>query len=93
MIEAIQFASFSEFIDMGGYGFNVWSVYFLFAIFVFMNLFSPLRKRKRIMRDLERRVLLSQRDSVSEATRDSKERVESDEANALSNSGTVGEPS
>ena len=89
MIEAIQFANFSEFIDMGGYGFNVWSVYFLFAIFVFMNLFSPLRKRKRIMKDLERRVILSQRDSggVSE------DREGSDEADALSNSGTVGEPS
>ena len=59
MIEKIQFSSFSEFLDMGGYAFNVWSVYFLFAIFISINLISPIRKRKQIMRDLERRVTMS----------------------------------
>jgi heme exporter protein CcmD len=59
MIEAIQFSSFGEFLDMGGYAFNVWSVYLLFAIFLSVNLMSPFRKRKQIMRDLQRRKTMS----------------------------------
>ena len=34
MVQAIQFSSFKEFFDMGGYAFNVWSVYLIFAIFI-----------------------------------------------------------
>ena len=63
MIEAIQFASFSEFLDMGGYGFNVWSVYGLFAVFVAANLISPVMKRKRIVRDLKRRAVVHEQQS------------------------------
>lgn len=60
MLDAIQFSSFAEFIDMGGYGFNVWSVYGLFAIFVAVNLILPLRKKQRILRQLKRRVTLDE---------------------------------
>jgi len=58
MLDAIQFSSFAEFVDMGGYGFNVWSVYALFAVFVAANLILPLRKKKKIVRQLKRRMSL-----------------------------------
>jgi heme exporter protein D len=58
MLDAIQFSSFAEFVDMGGYGFNVWSVYALFAIFVAVNLILPLRKKQKIIRQLKRRMTL-----------------------------------
>ena len=60
MLDAIQFSSFAEFIDMGGYGFNVWSVYGLFAIFVAVNLGLPLRKKQKILRQLKRRMMLEE---------------------------------
>ena len=60
MIEGIQFSSFSEFLNMGGYGFNVWSVYLLFAVFLLVNLLGPLRSRKRIMKELRRRAVLTE---------------------------------
>lgn len=55
MIDAIQFSSFSEFIDMGGYAFNVWTVYALFAVFLVANIMLPLRKHKQILREQSRR--------------------------------------
>ena len=58
MLDAIQFSRFAEFVDMGGYGFNVWSVYALFAIFVAVNLILPLRKKQKIIRQLKRRLTL-----------------------------------
>jgi len=60
MFESIQFASFSEFVEMGGYAFNVWSVYGLFTLFLAVNLYLPLRRKKQIMRDLKRRMLLNE---------------------------------
>ncbi len=59
MLDAIQFSSFAEFLDMGGYGFNVWSVYLLFAVFVVANLVLPLRKKKKITRQLKRRLMVN----------------------------------
>jgi len=61
MFEGIQFSSFGEFLNMGGYAFNVWSVYLLFLIFLLVNLIGPLRRRKRILQDLQRRAVLSER--------------------------------
>lgn len=61
MIEGIQFSSFSEFLSMGGYGFNVWAVYFLFAVFLTVNLLGPLRSRKRLIKELQRRAVLSEK--------------------------------
>ena len=60
MLEAIQFSSFSEFIDMGGYAFNVWSVYGLFTVFVAANLFLPMRKRQQILREQKRRLVINE---------------------------------
>ena len=68
MIEAIKFSSFGEFLDMGGYAFNVWAVYGLFAVFLWANLFLPLRKRKRIMREQKRRLLINNSDNDDRST-------------------------
>ncbi len=56
MFDGIQFGSLSEFFAMGGYAFNVWSVYALFAIFLFANLALPLRRRRLILREQKRRL-------------------------------------
>lgn len=60
MIEAIEFSSFAEFLNMGGYGFNVWAVYGLFTVFIASNLLFPLMKRKSIIKEQYRRILLSE---------------------------------
>ena len=59
MFELIQFASFSEFLEMGGYAFNVWSVYALFTLFLAANLLLPLRRNKQIMKELKRRLAIN----------------------------------
>ena len=52
---AIQFSSFAEFIDMGGYGFYIWSTYGMFLL-IFVLLFAyPLRRRKTLLHHLKRR--------------------------------------
>ena len=61
----IQFASFGEFLNMGGYAFNVWSVYFLFFVFLAVNLIGPLQRKKSLMKELRRRAVLTERDSSS----------------------------
>ena len=68
MIDGIQFNSLGEFLAMGGYAFNVWSVYALFAIFLTANLALPLRKRRLILRDQKRR--LAALDTREESARD-----------------------
>lgn len=40
---------------MGGYAFNVWSVYGLFVIFLAANLILPLRRKKQLIKELKRR--------------------------------------
>ncbi|MEX0965446.1 MAG: heme exporter protein CcmD [Pseudohongiellaceae bacterium] len=68
MLDAIQFSSFAEFVDMGGYGFNVWSVYALFAVFVAVNLILPLRKKEKIIQQLKRRALIDAEIQSEEST-------------------------
>lgn len=65
MIEIIQFSSLGEFFDMGGYAFNVWSVYALFLLFFFINLYFPLLKRKQIIREQKRRSIVN-KETVTE---------------------------
>lgn len=60
MFEAMEFSSFSEFLDMGGYAFNVWAVYGLFTVFIAANLIAPKLKRKAIIKEQYRRILLSE---------------------------------
>ena len=54
----MQFSNFQEFIEMGGFAFNVWSVYGMFLIFLTINLYGLLRKNRQIIRDLRRRYAL-----------------------------------
>lgn len=54
MLSTVQFSSFWDFIDMGGYALNVWGVYGLFAIFLIANLWLPLLNRRKVIRDLKR---------------------------------------
>lgn len=61
LIENIQFASFAEFLDMGGYAFNVWSVYALFAVFIAVNLIAPMLRRRQLIIELRRRQALDER--------------------------------
>ncbi|MEQ8409687.1 MAG: heme exporter protein CcmD [Gammaproteobacteria bacterium] len=55
----IQFASLGEFFSMGNYAFNVWSVYALFALFFVINIYFPLVRRKQILKEQKRRLLLN----------------------------------
>ena len=55
MLEAIQFSSLREFFEMGGYAFNVWSVYAIFGIFIVVNIFLPVIRREKIIKELKRR--------------------------------------
>lgn len=55
----MQFSNIQEFIEMGGYAFNVWSVYALFVLFLAANLLLPLHRKKRIIKDLKRRQVVN----------------------------------
>jgi len=67
MFDAIQFSSFSEFIHMGGYAFNVWTVYGLFVVFLAVNLYLPLRSRKQIIREQKRRLVVNSQEQNNSA--------------------------
>lgn len=56
MFAGIQFSSFGEFLDMGQYTFEVWSVYGLFVVFLLANTLLPWQKNRQIIRQLKRRV-------------------------------------
>ena len=55
MLDSVQFASFSEFLQMGRYAFHVWSVYALFALFVLANLLLPRLRRRQFIREQRQR--------------------------------------
>lgn len=57
MFENIQFNSVTEFFQMGKYSFHVWSVYGLFAIFIFANLFLPRVQRRQFIREQRNKAL------------------------------------
>lgn len=57
MFEHIQFNSVSEFLQMGRYSFHVWSVYGLFAVFIFVNLFLPRVQRRQFIREQRNKAL------------------------------------
>ncbi len=62
----VQFSSLSEFLSMGNYAFNVWSVYALFTLFFAINIVYPLMRKKQIVKELKRRVLLGGQNKVVE---------------------------
>ena len=45
----------SEFLNMGGYAFYVWTSYAVVLIVLIANVLYPLRRKRRIIRDLERK--------------------------------------
>jgi|TARA_B110000438_G_scaffold33074_1_gene32719 heme exporter protein CcmD len=79
MFESIQFSSFGDFVDMGGYAFNVWSVYALFLLFFFINLYFPILKRKQIIREQKRRLLVN-REKVSTASKLSNNEIDKNDS-------------
>ena len=68
MLEAIQFSSLREYFEMGGYAFNVWSVYAIFGIFVLVNMLLPILRKEKIIKELKRRASFekAETDSVRE---------------------------
>jgi len=56
MFESIQFSSITEFLAMGGYAFNVWTVYALFVVFFLINIYHPLLRKKQILKEQKRRL-------------------------------------
>lgn len=53
---------------MGGYAFNVWSVYGLFVIFLAANLILPLRRKKQLLKELQRRRAVNEQVVEKEAS-------------------------
>jgi len=79
MFKSIQFSSFGDFVDMGGYAFNVWSVYALFLLFFFINLYFPILKRKQIIREQKRRLLVN-RERVSTGSKLSNNEIDKNDS-------------
>ena len=46
--------SFSEFIDMGGYAFYVWSSYGITLVILAVNVIGPLQLRHKLLADIAR---------------------------------------
>ena len=59
MFDVIQFSSLGEFLNMGGYAFNVWAVYALFVVFFSVNLYYPLMQKKHIFSEQKRRLIVN----------------------------------
>ena len=59
MFDAIQFSSLGEFLNMGGYAFNVWAVYALFVVFFSVNLYYPLMRKRHIFSEQKRRLIVN----------------------------------
>lgn len=52
----IQFDSISDFLNMGGYAFYVWTAYLFWAVVLGTTLVLPLLDRKRVMKQLKARM-------------------------------------
>ena len=59
MFDVIQFSSLGEFLNMGGYAFNVWAVYALFVVFFSVNLYYPLMRKRQIFGEQKRRLIVN----------------------------------
>jgi len=44
----------NEFLHMGGYGFYVWTSYGIALIILLLNMFAPLRQRRKLLNDIAR---------------------------------------
>jgi heme exporter protein D len=45
-----------EFLNMGGYAFYVWSAYAVVAVVLIANLIYPLRRRRRLLREISQQL-------------------------------------
>jgi heme exporter protein D len=45
-----------EFLNMGGYAFYVWSAYTVVAVVLIANLIYPLRRRRRLLREISQQL-------------------------------------
>jgi heme exporter protein D len=61
----VIFNSFSEFIDMGGYGLYVWSAYGITLVVITYNIVRPVLMRRQIIR-VQRRLLLQDQGIVGD---------------------------
>lgn len=52
----IQFESFSDFLNMGGYAFYVWTSYLFWAVVLGASLVMTVLDRKRVMKQLKARM-------------------------------------
>ncbi len=55
-MDAIQFSSLSEFIQMGKHGAYVWSAYGLFALIISLNIVLVKIKRREIIKQQQSRL-------------------------------------
>jgi len=62
----MAFASFSEFLSMGGYGFYVWLSYSVSLLSVLLLIINTVRKRKKIFMQVEQRLQREQRIKAAE---------------------------
>lgn len=62
----MQFESFSEFIQMGGHGTFIFSVYVISAIVVAVNIALPLRQKKQFFREQVARQRRDSKGSLNE---------------------------
>lgn len=56
LTDALRFSTVGEFFAMGGYAFNVWSVYGLFLLFLGVILYYPVLRRRQILRQISQRL-------------------------------------
>ena len=57
-------SSMSEFLDMGGYAFYVWTSYGITAAVLVANVVMPMRQRRVLLGELRRRIRRESRDDA-----------------------------
>jgi len=66
----MNFASFSDFIAMGGYGFYVWLAYGVSLVSVIFLVVNTSLKRAKIFKQVEQRLLREERIKAAESRED-----------------------
>jgi heme exporter protein D len=56
--------AFYEFLNMGGYAFYVWTSYAIAAVVLIANLIAPVRLRRKLLLDLNRKARRELRDDA-----------------------------
>jgi heme exporter protein D len=56
--------SLSEFLNMGGYAFYVWTSYGIALLVLLINVILPLRQRKKLLGDIARAARRARRDTT-----------------------------